>query len=168
MTSSQAPDPAPAGRGGDAPAAELPGAAARAGPPGLPRSSRPDAIPGVLSGRVRTAYRLGENCERIGDLEGAITWFRRAAEAGHPEAAMRLSGLLGQIIDAHLDASRDDGQARRIDLTLMTEAIRWLSAARGRSEPQMVELILETLQRQQCLAAGHPPGEGPARPGPRR
>jgi hypothetical protein len=133
----------------------------------LPRRSGPDAIPGFSSGRVRTAYRLGKNCERVGDLEGAITWFRRAAEAGHPEAAMRLCGLLGRIIDANLGGSRDDGQARRIDRALMTEAIRWLSAARGRSEPQMVELILETLQRQQCLAAAHPPGEATARPGPR-
>jgi hypothetical protein len=168
MTSSHAPDSAPADRGSEAADAEPPGAAARAGRLRLPSRSGQDAIPGVSSGRVRTAYRLGENCERAGDHEGAIIWFRRAAEAGHPEAAMRLCGLLGRIIDAHLDSSRDDGQARRIDLTLMTEAIRWLSCARGRSEPQMIELILETLRRQQCLAAAHLPGEASPRPGPRR
>jgi len=107
------------------------------------------------------AFRLGDDCERLGDLEGAITWFRRAAEADHPDAAMRLGGLLGRLIDQRSAGNRaaaEHHQARRTDLTMMAEATRWLAAARGSHRLEMMELVLLMLDRQQALAAGHLPG----------
>ncbi len=164
MTLIQARDPVQASCCGDGPSAEPSADGQRARRPGPARLGRPDAIPGVSS-RAGTAYRLGDSCERLGDLEGAITWFRRAAEADHADAAMRLGSLLGRFIDqrALRDATEEYHQARRTDLTLMAEATRWLAAAQGSRRPEMVELVVSMLHRQQFLAAGHPPCEPASR-----
>jgi hypothetical protein len=155
--------------GGDAPRAEVPAEGGRSGHDGAARHSRPAVVPGGSAGRAGTAFRLGDDCERLGDLEGAISWFRLAAEADHPDAAMRLAGLLGRLVDqrsAGTRAAAERHPARRSDLTMMAEATRWLAVARGSHRPEMMELILLMLHRQQCLAAGHPPGAPAAGPVP--
>ena len=170
MTLIQARNPVQASCRGDGPSDEPSANSQPARCPGPARLRGPEAIPGVSSGRAGTAYRLGDNCERLGDLEGAITWFRRAAEADHTDAAMRLGSLLGRFIDqrALRDATEEHHQARRTDRTLMAEATRWLAAAQGSRRPEMVELVVSMLHRQQFLAAGHPPCEPASRSDPCR
>ncbi|HUK72967.1 MAG TPA: hypothetical protein VLW50_30130 [Streptosporangiaceae bacterium] len=148
-------------RGGGAPRAEVSAEVERPGHERAAQRSRPAILPGGSAGRAGMAFRLGDDCERLGDLEGAITWFRRAAEADHPDAAMRLGGLLGRLIDQRSAGNRaaaEHHQARRTDLTMMAEATRWLAAARGSHRLEMMELVLLMLDRQQALAAGHLPG----------
>jgi TPR repeat protein len=84
-------------------------------------------------------------CEREGDLEGAARWFRRAAEADFPNAALRLGAVLGRLADEH------DTKTKRSPEMLLAEATRWLSEVK--TSPDAVELITDLLNRQQRLAA---------------
>ncbi|RFU39656.1 hypothetical protein DZF91_21145, partial [Actinomadura logoneensis] len=56
------------------------------------RTAEDDTFAGV-------AFGLGATFERDGDLEQAAAWYRRAAEAGSPGAALRLGDVLGRLAD---------------------------------------------------------------------
>lgn len=99
----------------------------------------------VAGAEVGAAYELGLWCEKENDLERAARWYRRAAEAGYPQAALRLGDVLGRLAD------RQDVNAEQPPELLLAEATRWLSAAA--STPGAMELITDMLNRQQRLAA---------------
>ncbi|RKS75085.1 hypothetical protein BZB76_3616 [Actinomadura pelletieri DSM 43383] len=91
------------------------------------------------------AFILGETCEREGDLEQAADWYRRAAESGRADAAMRLGAVLGRLAD--------EGSAADTAEDLLAEATRWLSGAYDASTPDAIELITDLLNRQLRQAA---------------
>jgi TPR repeat protein len=95
-----------------------------------------------------TAYEWGAAYEGAGDLERAARWFRRAAEAGHKEAALRLGAVLGRL------AERQGLKAKQSP-ELLAEATRWLSGVKAGSDS--IELITDMLNRQQRLAARRTP-----------
>jgi TPR repeat protein len=99
----------------------------------------------VAGSQAREAYELGVWCEREGDLECAAHWFRRAAEADFPGAALRLGGVLSRLADER------NTKAKQSPEMLMAEASRWLSVVN--TSPDAVELITDLLNRQQRLAA---------------
>lgn len=99
-----------------------------------------------------TAYQWGAAYEGAGDLERAARWFRRAAEAGHEEAALRLGAVLGRLADRQ---GRTGVKAKQSPEQLMAEATRWLSGVRASSDS--IELITDMLNRQQRLAARRTP-----------
>ncbi|MBB6393146.1 TPR repeat protein [Actinomadura coerulea] len=90
------------------------------------------------------AFGLGETYEREGRLEQAADWYRRAAESGSAEAALRLGAVLGRMADAGADQAADE---------LLAEATRWLSGAQDATTPDAIELITATLNRQMRQAA---------------
>ncbi|MCP2339817.1 hypothetical protein [Actinomadura rupiterrae] len=91
------------------------------------------------------AFGLGATFEQDGDLEQAAAWFRRAAEAGCPDAALRLGDVLGRLADERRagDSAED----------LLAEATRWLSGAPDTTSPDAIGLITDMLNRHQRLAA---------------
>ncbi|NKZ04872.1 hypothetical protein HGB48_14100 [Actinomadura latina] len=91
------------------------------------------------------AFGLGEVYEREGDLEEAAGWYRRAAESGRADAALRLGALLGRMADA--------GPAGESAEELLAEATRWLSGALDTTTPDAIELITDMLNRQLRQAA---------------
>lgn len=91
------------------------------------------------------AYGVGNRCERAGDLERAARWFRRAAEAERPEAALRLGAVLGRLADA-----RDPVGSSEV---LLAEATRWLSEASDTTTPDAIEVITAMLDRHHRQAA---------------
>jgi TPR repeat protein len=99
------------------------------------------------------AYELGLWCEREGDLEQAVRWFRRPAEAGHPAAALRLSDVLGRLADGR--GARQGVKTKQSPDMLVAEATRWLSVVK--TGPDAIELVTDMLNRQQRLAARRHP-----------
>jgi TPR repeat protein len=99
----------------------------------------------VAGSQAHAAYELGMWCEREGDLEGAARWFRRAAEADFPDAALRLGRVLGRLADEQGTKTKQSPEM------LLAEATRWLSEVK--TSPDAVELITDLLNRQQRLAA---------------
>lgn len=91
------------------------------------------------------AFGLGEVYEREGDLAQAADWYRRAAESGRADAALRLGAVLGLMADA--------GPAGESAEDLLAEATRWLSGARDTTTPDAIELITDMLNRQLRQAA---------------
>ncbi|TDD91436.1 hypothetical protein E1293_02315 [Actinomadura darangshiensis] len=91
------------------------------------------------------AFGLGELYEGEGDLEQAADWFRRAAESGRADAALRLGSVLGRMADA--------GSAADSAEDLLAEATRWLSGAQDATTPDAIELITDMLNRQLRQAA---------------
>ncbi|RFS85801.1 hypothetical protein D0T12_12560 [Actinomadura spongiicola] len=91
------------------------------------------------------AFVLGEAYEREGDLEQAADWYRRAAESGRADAAMRLGDVLGRLAD--------EGSAADTAEDLLAEATRWLSGAHDATTPDAIELITDLLNRQLRQAA---------------
>ncbi|MFC4050847.1 hypothetical protein ACFOY4_14210 [Actinomadura syzygii] len=91
------------------------------------------------------AFGLGELYEHEGDLEQAADWYRRAAEAGRADAALRLGAVLGRMADA--------GPAADSAEELLAEATRWLSGAHDATTPDAIELITDMLNRQLRRAA---------------
>ncbi|TYK48392.1 SEL1-like repeat protein [Actinomadura decatromicini] len=91
------------------------------------------------------AFGLGELYEHEGDLEQAADWYRRAAESGRADAALRLGGVLGRMADA--------GSAADSAEELLAEATRWLSGAHDATTPDAIELITDMLNRQLRRAA---------------
>ena len=96
---------------------------------------------------ARVACSLGERCEREGDLDRAVRWFRRAAESGSPEAALRLGSALGRLAD---ERRAETGESPE---QLLAEASRWLSEVRYATMPDGIELVTDMLNRHQRLAA---------------
>ncbi len=121
-------------------------------PHGLPHLDH-----GVAGERARAAYERGLWCEAQGDLEKAARCLRRAAEAGVPEAALRLGDVLVRLADpARLSMTSVAGSASASDEKpspelLLAEASRWLSGVSA--SPGAIELITDMLNRQQRLAA---------------
>jgi TPR repeat protein len=95
----------------------------------------------------RVACSLGERSEREGDLERAARWYRRAAEAGCAEAALRLGDVLGRLADEGRTETDDSPEQ------LLAEASRWLSEVRYAARPDGIELVTDMLNRHQRLAA---------------
>ncbi|MGH3392293.1 MAG: hypothetical protein ACRDOO_25760, partial [Actinomadura sp.] len=93
------------------------------------------------------ACSIGERYERAGDLELAARWFRRAAEAGCPEAALRLGDVLGRLADECGVETKDSPER------LLAEASRWLSEVRYATMPDGIELVTDMLNRHQRIAA---------------
>lgn len=93
------------------------------------------------------ALGLGEVFEREGDLEQAVGWYRRAAESGRADAALRLGAVLGRMADA---GAADDSSSAE---DLLAEATRWLSGAQAATTPDAIELITDMLNRQLRQAA---------------
>ncbi|TYB43264.1 tetratricopeptide repeat protein [Actinomadura chibensis] len=91
------------------------------------------------------AFGLGELYEHEGDLERAADWYRRAAESGRADAALRLGALLGRMAD--------EGSAADSAEELLAEATRWLSGAHATTTPDAIELITDMLNRQLRQAA---------------
>ena len=91
------------------------------------------------------AFGLGEVYEREGDLDQAAGWYRRAAESGSADAALRLGALLGRMADAG-----PEGESAE---ELLAEATRWLSGALDATGPDAIELITDMLNRQLRQAA---------------
>lgn len=91
------------------------------------------------------AFGLAELYERMSDLDRAADWYRRAAEAGHPDAALRLGAVLGRLADT--------GRAGISAEDLLAEATRWLSGAPDATTPDAIELITDMLNRHQRQAA---------------
>ncbi|MFI0409515.1 tol-pal system YbgF family protein [Actinomadura sp. 3N508] len=91
------------------------------------------------------AFGLGETYEREGDLEQAAGWYRRAAESGRADAALRLGAVLGLLADADTAAGSAED--------LLAEATRWLSGAQDATTPDAIELITDMLNRQLRQAA---------------
>ncbi|MGP4027871.1 SEL1-like repeat protein [Actinomadura sp. 3N407] len=91
------------------------------------------------------AFGLGEMYEGEGDLEQAADWYRRAAESGRADAALRLGAVLGRMADA--------GSAADSAEDLLAEATRWLSGAQDATTPDAIELITDMLNRQLRQAA---------------
>ncbi|GAA1874663.1 hypothetical protein [Actinomadura bangladeshensis] len=91
------------------------------------------------------AFGLGEVYEREGDLAQAADWYRRAAESGRADAALRLGAVLGLMADAGSDGESAED--------LLAEATRWLSGARDTTTPDAIELITDMLNRQLRQAA---------------
>ena len=98
----------------------------------------------------RVACSIGERFEREGDLELAARWFRRAAEAGCPEAALRLGDVLGRLADERGAETKDSPDSPE---RLLAEASRWLSEVRYATMPDGIELVTDMLNRHQRLAA---------------
>lgn len=96
---------------------------------------------------AEVAFGLGEMYEREGDLEQAADWYRRAAESGRADAALRLGAVLGELADA---GPADDSASAE---DLLAEATRWLSGAQDATTPDAIELITDTLNRQLRQAA---------------
>ncbi|MBC6463354.1 hypothetical protein HKK72_36785 [Actinomadura sp. HBU206391] len=101
---------------------------------------------------AQVAYSLGERCEQEGDADGAARWFRRAAEAGCPDAALRLGDLLGRLADERGPATGDSPEF------LLAEAARWFCEARSaarpdRGVPEAIGRVTDMLDRHQRLAA---------------
>lgn len=94
---------------------------------------------------VDVAFGLGEMYERAGDLQQAADWYRRAAESGCADAALRLGAVLGRMADA--------GPAGDAAEDLLAEATRWLSGAQDATTPDAIELITDMLNRQLRQAA---------------
>ncbi|GAA4151247.1 hypothetical protein [Actinomadura keratinilytica] len=95
------------------------------------------------------AYWLGTLYESEGDLEQAAGWLRRAAESGHPRAALALVDVLGRLADERPPGACD---------VLLAEATRWLSVAcassgRDAATPDAIELVTDMLNRHQRRAA---------------
>ncbi len=95
--------------------------------------------------QARFLYKLGVRAEAEGNMERAAGWFRKAAEAGIPEAALRLGGVLGHL------AEQPVGKAKASPEQLLAEASRWASGAGA--GPDKMMLITDLLNRQQRLAA---------------
>ncbi|MFC5186195.1 hypothetical protein [Actinomadura harenae] len=116
------------------------------------RTWRPES---VRTGEGETfagfAFGLGETFERDGDLEQAASWYRRAAEAGSPGAALRLGDVLGRLAD-----ERRAGDSAE---ELLAEATRWLSGAPDTTTPDAIGLITDMLNRHQRRAARRGSGE---------
>ncbi|GAA4068808.1 MULTISPECIES: hypothetical protein [Actinomadura] len=98
------------------------------------------------------AYGLGALYESEGDLEQAAGWFRRAAESGHPRAALALVDVLGRLADER--GERSPGASD----VLLAEATRWLaracaSSGRDAAAPDAIELVTDMLNRHQRRAA---------------
>lgn len=110
-------------------------------------TSRPAPAGGSLE---RVACSLGERCEREGDLELAARWFRRAAETGCAEAALRLGDVLGRLADERPAETKDSPDSPE---WLLAEASRWLSEVRYAAMPDGIELVTDMLNRHQRLAA---------------
>jgi TPR repeat protein len=91
------------------------------------------------------AFGLGEMYEREDDLEQAAGWYRRAAESGRADAALRLGAVLGRLADA--GAAADSAE------DLLAEATRWLSGVQDATTPDAIELITDMLNRQLRQAA---------------
>jgi TPR repeat protein len=91
------------------------------------------------------AFGLGEVYEREGDLDQAADWYRRAAESGRADAALRLGAVLGRMADAGSDGESAED--------LLAEATRWLSGAHDATTPDAIELITDMLNRQLRQAA---------------
>lgn len=91
------------------------------------------------------AFGLGEVYEREGDLAQAADWYRRAAESGRADAALRLGAVLGLMADAGSDGESAED--------LLAEATRWLSGAHDTTTPDAIELITDMLNRQLRQAA---------------
>ncbi|MFB4310829.1 hypothetical protein [Actinomadura sp. GTD37] len=91
------------------------------------------------------AFGLGEMYEREDDLDQAADWYRRAAESGRADAALRLGAVLGRMADA--------GPAGESAEDLLAEATRWLSGAHDATTPDAIELITDMLNRQLRQAA---------------
>ncbi|MEV4674701.1 MULTISPECIES: hypothetical protein [Actinomadura] len=91
------------------------------------------------------AFGLGEMYEHEGDLEQAAGWYRRAAESGRADAALRLGAVLGRMADA--------GTAGDAAGELIAEAARWLSGALDTTSTDAIELITDMLNRQLRQAA---------------
>lgn len=93
------------------------------------------------------AFGLGELYEHENDLEQAADWYRRAAESGRADAALRLGAVLGRMADA--GSAGDPVSAS----DLLAEATRWLSGAQDATTPDAIELITDMLNRQLRQAA---------------
>lgn len=116
------------------------------------RTWRPEAVRTAESETFAgVALGLGETFEHDGDLEQAASWYRRAAEAGSPFAALRLGDVLGRLADERRagDSAED----------LLAEATRWLSDAPDTTTPDAIGLITDMLNRHQRRAARRASGE---------
>ncbi|MFC0041291.1 hypothetical protein [Actinomadura rayongensis] len=115
------------------------------------RSWSPGTPGSAADGRyAEAAFRVGEVCERAGDLWTAAQWFREAAEAGRPGARLRLGAVLGRLADSLADrpdaGTPDPG-------VLLAEAARWLTGSPEAATPAGIGLITDMLNRQQRQAA---------------
>lgn len=125
------------------------------------RDPRPDPHGGLAAGEsrrgldARAAFEQGLVHEEAGDLEPAARWFRRAAEVGHPEAALRLGRVLGRLADRQGPVERTGVKTKQSPELLVAEAARWLSGVKA--GPDTIELITDMLNRQQRLAARRMP-----------
>jgi hypothetical protein len=116
------------------------------------RSTLVACLPPAPGPLARVAYSLGERCELEGDIDGAARWFRRAAETGCLDAALRLGDLLGRLADEHGDQTGDSPEL------LLAEAARWFCEARSatgpdRAVPETIGRVTDMLDRHQRLAA---------------
>ncbi|MFC4906177.1 hypothetical protein [Actinomadura gamaensis] len=113
----------------------------------MPVRTRPSALARTVQDETfaGVALGLGETFERDGDLEQAAAWFRCAAEAGSPDAALRLGDVLGRLAD-----ERRAGDSAE---NLLAEATRWLSGAPDTTSPDAIGLITDLLNRHQRRAA---------------
>lgn len=98
---------------------------------------------------ARAAYERGLRYQAEGDLERAARCFRRAAEVGMPEAALRLGEVLVRLADPALLSPGT--KVKQSPELLLVEASRWLSGVS--TSPGAIELITDMLNRQQRLAA---------------